>query len=153
MKETTENLKDEGVPVADGKEVEIGFDEAAKYDALDSNFFKPESNTEYKLTFNSWRLIRKPIPDYNDKTKIIEKTILELGIETINDQVPRDGMVWGITSRKCREAFESMCKYPEDKPKNEKNIMTKLVLYKHKGEGKERTYTVNLIGDKPAHLR
>ena len=115
-----------------------GFEEAEKIDAANTPFFKPEANKEYLLGFNSWRLIEKPIPDFNDKTKLVKKVILELGVDFLNEmKVDKE---WGIVSGKLRNKFKDYC---------ESGQITKGIFkYKFSGVGKATDYTLTWISSK-----
>lgn len=137
----------EDIPETEEEPVErvISPDEAEELDQLDNKFFKPETNIEYKLSFKEWKLIRKEVPDFNEKSKMVEKTVLKLVIDSLNGKKTRpDGtpleMIWEILSMKCRMAWDSYYRNG--------NIVKKTYSYKQKGESKNRTYHISEVGDK-----
>jgi hypothetical protein len=140
MKETTET-------VPEYKEREISPDEAERMDALDRKYFKPETNIEYKLSFKRWKLVRKMVPQFDNKNLKEEKTVLELAVDSMNGSVAKgDGsqldIIWEIISPKCRAAWDPHYRNGD--------IIKKLFSFKSKGEGIHRTYTVVVVGEKPA---
>jgi len=132
--------------IEDVKEMEISPDEAEKLDQLDNKYFKPETNIEYKMSFKSWKLIRKAVPDFNEKTKMVEKTVLCLVLDSLNGTYTKpDGtpveVSWEILSQKCRIAWDAYYRNG--------NIVRKIFSYKQKGDNKDRTYIISEVGDKP----
>lgn len=131
--------------IEDIEEVEISPDEAEKMDQLDNKYFKPETNIDYTLSFKSWKLIRKAVPDFNNKEKMVEKTVLKLVIDKLNGTAKKPNgepieMSWEILSMKCRMAWDTYYRNG--------NILTKEFAYKQKGESKNRTYHISEIADK-----
>ena len=136
----------EDVPEEKEKEEEISPDEAEKLDQLDNKYFKPETNIEYKLSFSAWKLIRKKVPDFNNREKMVEKTVLKLNVDSLNGSTKKPGgepldMLWEILSMKCRMAWDAYYRNG--------NITKKIFSYKQKGEGTNRTYAISEVGDKP----
>lgn len=124
---------------------EISFEEADKLDALNSKYFKAEDNIEYVVSFSSWKLGKKMIPNYNDKTKLEEKVVLELTLESLNGANKRGNgeplsMQWSMISAKQREAFRVYCENG--------SITKKTFKYKQKGPSTNRTYQIAEVGDK-----
>lgn len=126
------------LPTDTTKEKEIDFAEADRMDELESKYFKPKLNIEYRLTFSSWRLVRKLIPDYKDKTKMNERTVLELKIESRSDSPVEQE--WGILAKTCRDAFSAHCKNG--------NITKKIFSFKAVGTNKAERYEISEVGDK-----
>ena len=131
--------------IEDVKETEISPDEAEKLDQLDNKYFKPETNIDYELSFSEWKLLRKEVPDYNNREKMVEKTVLKLVIDSLNGtKVKTNGepidITWEILSMKCRMAWDTYYRNG--------NITKKMFSYKQKGEAKNRTYHISEVGDK-----
>lgn len=127
------------------------FEEAEDADALTSKFFKAKTNIPYKLTFApvepslqgqppvGYRLIQKKIPDFNDKTKLVDKVILQLRIDSVNG-TPVD-QIWDVLQWKLRVQLQSAC--------TTGNILRKVYLYKSIGEGKDKVHTIAESADRP----
>ena len=116
--------------------IEITWDQAEAYNLYDSKFFKPEPNTEYKLTFSEAKLLRKLVQDYNDVNKKIEATVLELKVSSINSQ-PIQNQLWNVRSFKLRAMFE---------PYAELHVLTqKTFIYKFRGQGRDVQYTLAAV--------
>jgi len=87
---------------------EISFEEAGKFDDLESKYFSPSLNIPYKLTFSGWSLYRKNVPKYNDKTQTEERTILQLLVDSRDGQPCKQE--YNVLSIKVRAAFQPYCK-------------------------------------------
>jgi hypothetical protein len=125
--------------------MELNWDEANRLDALESKYFKPETNIKYRMSFSSARLVKKSVPDFNDKTKQVTKVVLCLTLSSLNGETKKsDGspldMSWEILSQKCRSAWEPYCRNG--------NITKMAFEFIQKGEAKERTYQVVVAGPK-----
>lgn len=115
-----------------------GFEEAQKLDEANTPFFKPEANTEYQLGFSGYRLVEKAVPDYNDKTKMVNKVILELRVDFLNGR--KVDKEWGILSVKLRNKWKDYC---------ENGQVTKAIFkYKFTGTGKATDYNITFLGSK-----
>lgn len=130
----------------------ISLDEAEKLDALESKFFKPETNIKYSMTFKSSKLVRKEVPKYDFVAKkivpneFINQIILTLVLDSLNgvsvrsDKSPLE-MTWDIKSRNCRAAWA---------PYLRNGQLSKMVFeYTQKGESTDRTYHVVVAGLRP----
>ena len=121
-----------------------GFEEAAKVDAQNSSYFKPETNLSYLLTFkvlqdgSAFELVEKELPDFNDKTKIVKKVALNLRVESVNG-TPVD-QEWSVLTPSLRNAMQSACETGA--------LLKKKYKYKSSGEGKQKTHSFAEAGDK-----
>lgn len=116
----------------------ISWDEGKRMRTLDSRFFKPEANLKYILTFSKWELTRKKIPDYNDKTKMVEKTVLELTVDSVGGQKVEQR--WDITSMKLQDIIEPYCR---------ESILDKRKFeFIMRGDGAKRTFNLAALGDR-----
>ena len=114
---------------------EIPWDKAAEYDVLDSKFFKPQPNVEYRLTFSASKLLRKLVQDFNDKNKKVEATVLELKVSSINGQPVNQE--WNVRSFNLRAMFEPYAKA--------NSILKKTFMFKVRGQGTQTQYTLAAI--------
>lgn len=113
----------------------IDWKKAEEFDLLDSKFFKPETNILYRIGIGSYELIRRKEPDFNDKAKIVEKTVLVLKINKVNNAVV--AQIWDVRSAKLREKFKPYC---------ENGSLTKYQFdFKRTGVGPETDYNLTPV--------
>ncbi len=141
----------------EAKEEAISLDEANKLDALESKFFKPETNITYKMSIKEWKLVKKDVPKYDFERKktvvdekgnpvMISQIVLTLVLDSLNgvsvrsDRTPLK-MTWDIKSRNCRNAWEPYLRNGQ--------IDKMLFEYTQKGESTDRKYQVVVSGMKP----
>ena len=127
----------------EGKQITL--DEASRLDVLDNKYFKPMVNVQYRLTFKSWEMVRKLIRDYNDHTKMEEKNVLILLVDSIDGvKCPRI-QEYSVISKPARDAFEPYLRSG--------SITKKVINYKMVelgGKQNKRTYQISEVSDKDA---
>jgi hypothetical protein len=127
--------------IEDGKP--ISWEEARNFDELSNKYFTAKPNIDYRLTFASFRLVRKQVQDYKNKDVTVEKTVLELVVDSINGNAV--SQQWNVLSFKLRKMFEPYAK---------SNLVTeKVFLYNCNGlQGSAREYTLAALAAKPSSM-
>lgn len=133
----------------DGQRTLGNFEEAREADATNSLFFKPQTNTSYKLTFTKlkdkpdiahphYKIVERPFQDFNDKTKIVKKVVVILQVETVNGK--QVSQTWDVIPQTLRKMVEAPCVTGM--------LLKKVYLLQVQGEGKQKTYVLSEAGDK-----
>lgn len=119
----------------------ISWEEAKNFDELGNKYFAAKPNVDYKLTFSSFRLVRKQVQDWDNKDAMVEKTVLELVLDSINGN--KVEQQWNVLAFKLRQMFEPYAR--------SKLITEKVFLYNCNGlMGKAREYTLAALESRPS---
>jgi hypothetical protein len=121
----------------------ISWEDAKNFDELSNKYFTAKPNVDYKLTIKSYRLVRKQVQDYKNKDVTVEKTVLELVIDSINGN--KVEQQWNVLSFKLRQMFEPYAKAGL--------ITQKVFLYNCNGlMGQSREYTLAALEPRVASV-
>ena len=119
-------------------ETTIDWNEAARLDEKNSNFFSPETGKEYLLAFKGWKLVSKLVPDYNDKSKMVEQPVLNLDVESIDGQTVTQE--WGQLGKGVRDTFKPYCENGM--------ITTQVFKYRKIDKGGKKSHSLVVVGPK-----
>jgi hypothetical protein len=133
----------------DGQRTLSNFEEAREADATNSLFFKPETNTSYKLTFADlkdmpdlahphYKIVERNFTDFNDKSTSVKKVVVILQVESVNGK--KVNQTWDVIPQTLRKMVEAPC--------TTGTLLKKVYLLQVRGEGKQKTYALSEDSDK-----